>query len=108
MNMITKIYKKDGICVARPTYVQVNDLIITMPTDEDIVAAGYEIVEEETIIVPAIPTYEELVVRFIREQYDQDAEFAILRQRDTKPEEFQEYYEYCEECKTRAKEMTNG
>jgi hypothetical protein len=48
-------------------------------------------------------TYEEKVVAYIRERYTIDQEFAILRQRDTKPEEFAEYDRYCEECKARAK-----
>lgn len=40
----------------------------------------------------------------IREKYSLDEELAIQRQRDTKPEEFQKYFEYCEECKKRVKE----
>ena len=39
----------------------------------------------------------------IREKYSQDAEFAILRQRDTKPEEYAEYNTFCEECKAKVK-----
>ena len=48
-------------------------------------------------------TYEQKVTYLIREKYSQDAEFAILRQRDTKPEEFEEYNNYCEECKNKVK-----
>lgn len=48
--------------------------------------------------------YEELVVSFISERYSVSNELAILRQRDTKPNEFAEYNAYCEECKARAKE----
>ena len=40
----------------------------------------------------------------IREKYTMDDGFAILRQRDTKTEEFLEYNAYCEECKRIAKE----
>ena len=47
--------------------------------------------------------YSERVNALIRERYDESREFSILRQRDDKPSEFAEYYEYCEECKTRAK-----
>ena len=35
----------------------------------------------------------------IRTRYSLDEEFAILRQRDTKPDEFMEYNAFCEECK---------
>lgn len=47
--------------------------------------------------------YKEEIVRRIRARYDADDEAAILRQRDTKPEEFAEYNAYCEECKRLAK-----
>lgn len=47
--------------------------------------------------------YKQMVVRRIRERYSQDDELAILRQRDTKPEEFAEYNEYVEECKVKLK-----
>lgn len=52
--------------------------------------------------------YEQLVVSKIRERYTIDQELAILRQRDTKPQEFAEYSSYVEQCKTEAKEVTNG
>lgn len=49
-------------------------------------------------------SYSEKVVSLIREKYSLDEELALERQRDTKPEEFQEYFNYCEECKAKAKE----
>ena len=48
-------------------------------------------------------SYSEKVVSLIREKYSLDEELAIQRQRDTKPEEFQEYFNYCEECKKKAR-----
>ena len=59
--------------------------------------------EEQTTEEIEIP-YDERVVSLIRERYSLDEELAIQRQRDTKPEEFQAYFDYCEECKQRAKE----
>ena len=47
--------------------------------------------------------YSTLVERYIREKYSLSAELAILRQRDSKPEEFAEYNAYAEDCKARAK-----
>ena len=47
--------------------------------------------------------YPNLVSRFIRERYSVDDEMAILRQRDTKPEEYEVYNAFCEECKAKAK-----
>lgn len=49
-------------------------------------------------------SYSEKVVSLIREKYSIDEELAIQRQRDTKPDEFQEYFEYCEFCKKQIKE----
>lgn len=49
-------------------------------------------------------SYEQLVSDLIRERYTVDQEFAINRQRDTKPEEFQEYFDFCEQCKQKAHE----
>ena len=49
--------------------------------------------------------YEEEVNAKIRERYTESQEFAILRQRYEKPDEFREYYEYCEQCKNSAKEL---
>lgn len=41
--------------------------------------------------------------RLIRMRYSVSAEIAILRQRDTKPIEFEEYNAYVEDCKRKAK-----
>lgn len=43
--------------------------------------------------------YKQMVVKRIRERYSQDDELAILRRRDTRPKEFEEYDAYVEECK---------
>ena len=47
--------------------------------------------------------YEEYVNALIREKYTLSQELAILRQRDTKPEEYNAYNAYCETCKIEAK-----
>lgn len=43
------------------------------------------------------------VSELIRERYSLDAELAILRQRDEKPDEYQAYFAFCEECKAKAR-----
>lgn len=48
-------------------------------------------------------SYEEAVNAEIRKKYTQSQEFAILRQKDEKPDEYTEYYAYCEECKALVK-----
>ena len=59
---------------------------------------GYIEVEEETIEIPK-PPYKERVVARIREKYSVDDEIAILRQRDSKPEEYAEYNAFVEQIK---------
>ena len=49
------------------------------------------------------PTYERLIEALIRRRYSVSDELAIHRQKEEKPEKFQEYYAYCEDCKMRAK-----
>lgn len=53
---------------------------------------------EETEAIDPTP-YEQRVVSRIREKYSIDDELAILRQRDTKPEEFAEYNAFVEQIK---------
>ena len=47
--------------------------------------------------------YDEAVDAEIRKRYSVSQEFAILRQKEEKPEEYAQYYAYCEECKTYVK-----
>lgn len=58
--------------------------------------------EPQEVEQPTI-SYDELVDSKIRARYTVSQEFAILRQRDTKPDEFAEYNAYCEQCKAEAK-----
>ena len=61
--------------------------------------------EKEQSVEPVnqIMSYEKLVVQLIREKYTLDDELAIQRQKETKPDEWSEYFAYCEECKAKAK-----
>lgn len=58
--------------------------------------------ESQEVEQPTI-SYDELVDSKIRARYTVSQEFSILRQRDTKPDEFAEYNAYCEQCKAEAK-----
>lgn len=49
-------------------------------------------------------TYEQRIVSRIRQKYSVDDEFAILRQRDSKPEEFSAYNEFVEKIKAEERE----
>jgi head-tail adaptor len=48
-------------------------------------------------------SYDEAVNTEIRKKYSESQEFAILRQANAKPEEYEIYYNYCEECKAYVK-----
>ena len=47
--------------------------------------------------------YDDAVDAEIRKRYSVSQEFAILRQREEKPDEYAAYYSYCEECKAYVK-----
>lgn len=83
--------------------LQIGSTWVANPTLKAFLSDGWReyIASEPT---PYQPTYEERVVDLIRLRYDVNAELAILRQRDSKPDEFTEYNSYCEECKRKIKE----
>ena len=41
----------------------------------------------------------QMIVHEVRKKYDSDDELAVLRQANTKPEEYEMYFAYVEECK---------
>lgn len=51
--------------------------------------------------------YEEMIVNEIRKKYSLNQELAILRQKDSKFAEYQEYFNYVEQCKFKAKQFFN-
>lgn len=53
----------------------------------------------------ALP-YKDRVVARIREKYSVDDEIAVIRQRDTKPDEFNEYNAFVEAIKQEEKRRT--
>lgn len=42
---------------------------------------------------------EQMIAKVINTRYSVDDQIAILRQRDTKPEEYQEFYDFAEQVK---------
>lgn len=83
--------------------LNVGDKQIINPTKEQILSDGWQEYIAPSV-EPYVPTYEERVEQLIRERYSVSDELAILRQRDTKPSEFEEYFAFCEECKAIAKD----
>lgn len=65
-------------------------------------ADDYEEVDELPMTVDE-SAYKAAVERLIRERYSVADELGILRQRDTKPQEFAEYNAFAEQCKAEAR-----
>ena len=49
-------------------------------------------------------SYDVAVNDEIRKEYSESQEFAILRQKEEKPQEYEQYYAYCESCKAYVKQ----
>ena len=64
--------------------------------------------EEMAFIETELLPYEKRVVNRIREVYSIDDELAILRQKDTKPEEFAAYTAFVEQIKAEEKTEKDG
>ena len=50
----------------------------------------------------------QMIVHEVRKRYDADDELAVLRQANTKPEEYEEYFSYVEECKRKVDDYIDG
>ena len=72
-------------------------------TPEELAAIEAEAASAEAAYWQSID-YGEAVNAKIRERYSESQEFAILRQKDDKPEEYAEYFAFCENCKAAVKE----
>ena len=45
----------------------------------------------------------QLIEKMVEKRYSPRQEIAIIRQKDTKPDEYQAYFDYVEQCKTDVK-----
>lgn len=70
--------------------------------DGEYIEMTQEEIESLNKDIPSLP-YKDRVVNRIRERYSVDDEIAILRQRDTKAEEFQAYNDFVERIKQEEK-----
>lgn len=103
------IYQKNGKIATK--IIELNGFTIVNPTHEQYLEAGYsEYIEP--VVEPTTPTDEELkkqyeyrVEELIRERYSLGEEIALSRQRDVKAQEWRDYYDYCEQCKIKAKQI---
>ena len=86
-----QVYDEHGIA----NYAIVNGVLVTRDKTA------------ELSIIKNTIEYPQLVENKIRTKYSVSAELAILRQRNSKPEEFAEYNAFCELCKSEAKNELN-
>lgn len=73
-------------------------------TTEELAALQTAAAEVERRYWQNVP-YDEAVNAEIRKGYSDSQEFAILRQKEEKPEEYEVYYTFCENCKALVKEQ---
>lgn len=71
----------------------INGKVVEMTPEE------YAEYEKDLGITIIEPSYKEKIINKIRRKYSVDDEIAILRQRDSKPEEFKEYFDFVENIK---------
>lgn len=76
-------------------------------TAEEITEMEAQAVAADREYWQSIP-YDEAVNAEIRKHYTESQEFAILRQKDEKPEEYAQYYACCEQCKAYVKIKQTG
>lgn len=77
--------------------------IVREMTTEEVAEMQTQQLEAESQYLQQID-YGETINAEIRKRYTESQEFAILRQKDEKPDEYAEYYAYCEECKAIVKQ----
>lgn len=89
--------------------LEIDGVWTSNPTLEAFYADGWQ---DWIVPVPEPPTKEQQykwrVVELIRQRYDADDETALLRQRESKAEEFAVYNTYCEDCKKQAHQEIYG
>ncbi len=79
-----------------------NGMIRDMTADEEADFLARNPAEEKE------ETYKRRVVGLLREAYSADDELALLRQRDEKQAEFEQYNAFAEACKAQARKEVYG
>jgi hypothetical protein len=89
--------------------IKIGDKWVSNPTLEMFLQQGWQEYIQPTPPAPQpyVPTYSELVEQKVAERYTIQQEMAILRQRNTKPDEFDKYFRYVDQCKEEARQELN-
>lgn len=96
-----KYYEKDGVILPSSKIVCAKEFegktySSYNPSEEQILSAGWAEISPDK-------KYKLRITELIHARYTVDDEIAILRQRDTKQEEFAAYDAFAEECKCAAR-----
>lgn len=106
------MYIKNGeIRDSRKIAVVVDGYRYFNPSHEMLIANGWSVYTLPTPEHPEVTPeqmYKDRVIELVREEYSVDDELAILRQRDTKIDEFNAYNAFVEECKMTARREIYG
>lgn len=110
-----KLYIKDGIILPKnkikvTRIINEKKFVFYNPSEESILEDGWLVYNPtpEPIEPNKEEQYKQRVIDLIREEYSIDDELAILRQRDTKIDEFNAYNSFVEECKVTARREIYG
>lgn len=79
------------------TFANINERSVINPTLDEFTNSGWEECQDSQES-EYIPTLDELVEKLIRRRYTLNKELQINRKRDADPEQFDEYYQYVEQC----------
>ena len=105
---MSKLYIKNGVILPLKNIQIVKDGFRTInPSEEMVLADGWAEYIPPVTEIPEISLeeqYKNRIVELIKERYSTDDEIAVLRQRESKPDEFDEYNAYVEGCKAQARE----
>lgn len=111
-----KLYIKDGVIrsadkIKAAKTINGKKFAVYNPSEETILADGWSVYTPPTPSQPEVTPeqmYKDRVIELVREEYSVDDELAILRQRDTKIDEFNTYNSFVEECKVKARREIYG
>ena len=113
---MNKLYIKDGVVLPKnkikaTKIINGNTFVVYNPNEESILEDGW-VVYNPPAPTPIEPNkedqYKQRVIDLIKEIYSIDDELAILRQRDTKVDQFNAYNIFVEECKVTARREIYG
>lgn len=119
MNTAKRIYDEEPKAIEVVTdgktatgfYVRENVARVTVPAqegdDDEATREAWE-ADEHCATGLSVRSYGALTSAIVRAKYSADAELAIQRQRDAKPEEFAAYYDFCEAAKAAAKKALSA